>query len=357
MHLYTFILTISLQCLVAVSFHSFHKHKGGDLRRETLHNKVRSLSSHKRFFEFSPFALVAKHKPHKVEDNSKRFFHFSPFVSLPKVNQLISPVPSRRKVKTYKSGYIIGNTAPAGLKPYIDHFSGIRSFALHLFRPKKETEMISDADSYLVKERSGSQPRTESLWPFLQDDSFKASTTNDKNIFGSFYKTNGIEIERSGGQKDVLNLLQGQNMGKSLDPHYSGSNEEFKSSYLRSGEEDTLSSFNYGLGFHDNSIKHISHNDHRAKHDLMTTPEPEVFSDVKDLSAEKLPQQTPLLEDTAITDGFGSFQTDYNPDYFDIYQLNGEDDTGNNGGFASFGSFASDSVRISFIQVRNYAKI
>ena len=387
MYVYIALLTIVHQCLLSESVHPSYTFKTRDVHLKKLfHNRLRAPTIDKRFFEFNPVAFDIKN-PNEDADTA-RFYHFSPFVSLPKVEEIDTPIPPRRKLGAFKSGYMIGNEAPKGLKPYVDHFSGIRSFALHLFRPKKKVglgpKLALGPHPYMVTERSSDTHRADPFFgtdaiakpgqlfrggkaSTLPTDSIQMTTNNggsnqlDNDIFQSVFQTNGIELKSSRGHSEVLNMLPGNHAvtGKSFNTHHSGSGTEFKSSQLSSGKQDTLTSINYGFGFHDGSLGHGSQNDQKLQHNpLPLTPDHDhlgFFSNDKldhnSDTIEQSPQQIshePSTISTGNTDAFGSLEPYYSPDYFENYQpydgTYGESQDGSFDGFGGFGGFATESV-------------
>ena len=127
MYVYIALLTIVHQCLLSESVHPSYTFKTRDVHLQKLfHNRLRAPTIDKRFFEFNPVAFDIKN-PNEDADTA-RFYHFSPFVSLPKVEEIDTPIPPRRKLGAFKSGYMIGNEAPK-----VSRFNATTDFVHHVY--------------------------------------------------------------------------------------------------------------------------------------------------------------------------------------------------------------------------------
>lgn len=316
---------------------------------------------HKRFFEFNPLAFELKNS--LVEGHRKRFFHFSPFTSRHRPENRV--VPAKESPKLFGSGYIINGKAPEGLKPYVDHFSGVRSFALHLFRPKKKPRESRVVKSINRKEREILDRFQPKLLSDIEDNKsfespkyFPGITTRTFNIGHHNYLRSAAPKLNLAGLKDFVHLgldeekkqlLEG-NQGfvkNSLPRQETGSDLGFKSSILNGNKQDTLEKSNndqsfHGWGYLDSLKPDLDYSSNGMSPDAGGWGSFDV----------------PTIQTPSDNIGFGSFKPDDSLETINTFDdLYGEDlDNGNNG-FGSFGSFSSNSVSISKCLVKYRLKL
>lgn len=111
---------------------------------ENTHNKI------KRFFEFSPVAFNHGTEDISIDASRNDPIHFSPFITIIEGYRKYSK-PQRPQPK-FKSTYIkTGEAPPEHVNPYVDHFSGIKSFILH-FNNHNRYDTIVANDQYSIND-------------------------------------------------------------------------------------------------------------------------------------------------------------------------------------------------------------
>lgn len=308
----------------------------------------------KRFFEFSPLAFGQNIQT--FEDNSKRFFRISPFVSRPdKLKQIIK---DPMHLRTYGSGYINRHKVPAGLKPYVDHFSGVRSFALHLFKPKKNPKPRSIPDKYFAKERK-SRPaaniflkKTFDSGPGIRKALFSpgVSTRTPSKSQPTFYRPFPPGSLRITSYKKEIRTKdqriphrQRSSLWSPFSAHSFDTKTEYKSDVPNENKGDSLGMFNTGFGFTSESTKAVEEKTHKPDFGLFsdTAVNEDQFSTFGSFNSPSENINTDFHEQHG---GFGDFKTENDPGM--PYGLYDEELEEPQNGFSSFGSFSSDTVSI-----------
>lgn len=369
----TFILSILYQCLETKALDG-SVNTGGVLSDHSKRSRAQDLHSNsliqrnvlsalartnpetktKRFFEFSPLAFGQNIE--SFEDNSKRFFRISPFVSRPdKLKQLIK---DPMHLRPYGSGYIIRHKVPAGLKPYVDHFSGVRSFALHLFKPKKNPKPRSIPDKYFAKERK-SRPagniflkKTFDSSPGIRKVLFSpgVSTRTPVKNQPTFYRPfppGSLRItsyEKEIRTKDErIPHRQRSSLWSPFTAHNFDTKTEYKSDVPNEYKGDSLGMFNNGFGFTAESTKAAEEKTHKPDFGLFsdTAVNEDRFSTFGTFDSPSENIDTDFHEQNG---GFGDFKTEHDPGM--SYGLYDEELEEPQNGFSSFGSFSSDTVSI-----------
>ena len=134
----------------------------------------------KRFFEFNPVAFNRK-SPVEPDQTLKTTIQFSPFTTSLQNFKESSGENDAYLFTKFKSSYINNDEKTKFLRPYVDHFSGVKSFPFHLKNPKKE-KLKSTKNKNIYKEEPSLsklieqtflKPKTKQL---LKSENLKAAT-------------------------------------------------------------------------------------------------------------------------------------------------------------------------------------
>ncbi|XP_045165944.2 homeobox protein 2-like [Mercenaria mercenaria] len=130
----------------------------------------------KRFFEFNPVAF--NRDSTDIQDKPiQSMFHFSPFITSLQ-NFKKHAIHDEKPLSKFKPIYIKNGETPKHLKPYVDHFSGVRAFALHLNNPINDNE--HDPNKYPEQQYIPEQPISDiSMRAFFYPSTKNALADND----------------------------------------------------------------------------------------------------------------------------------------------------------------------------------
>lgn len=102
-----------------------------------------NINREKRFFEFNPVAFGQKPKDKLVDEERRKQFLLSPFISSLERLQTFS---EQDNAPRFKSAFITKDKKPKNLKPFLDHFSGVKSSALHFKHPGRLSNFDTSAN-------------------------------------------------------------------------------------------------------------------------------------------------------------------------------------------------------------------